>query len=229
MPNTAAKLQATRHSDELIGHLFELIFDDSPYLVAVCDRELRFVRVNNAWATLDGIPPEDHVGKTAPEVLGVSNCPVDIAMKQVFATGEPIFDLKFGAKLPTRPEVAKWFVGLFPMPNERGEVTHVGSITFDITSKAAAKFQSFFVAHPAHDLWTPAQRVDGDKLKLLTKREIEVTRLVAQGKSNKEVGSALGTAERTVESQRRVIMQKLGIHTLAELVLFAVRNKLVTP
>ncbi|MBI1747741.1 MAG: helix-turn-helix transcriptional regulator [Acidobacteria bacterium] len=63
----------------------------------------------------------------------------------------------------------------------------------------------------------------------LSKREREVVCLLAQGKSNKEAAGALGISVRTVETHRAKIMFKLGLHSISELVLFAVRNKMIDP
>jgi DNA-binding NarL/FixJ family response regulator len=60
-----------------------------------------------------------------------------------------------------------------------------------------------------------------------TPRETEVTRLLAEGKSNKEIASILGIALRTVETHRAKIMLKLGLHSIAELVHYAIRRKIV--
>jgi DNA-binding NarL/FixJ family response regulator len=66
-----------------------------------------------------------------------------------------------------------------------------------------------------------------NSLGTLTKREIEVLKLVAEGKSNKEVAALLGISPRTVDAHRARLMDKLNIHTLSELVHFAIRNNLV--
>ncbi|HWG59137.1 MAG TPA: response regulator transcription factor [Candidatus Acidoferrales bacterium] len=63
----------------------------------------------------------------------------------------------------------------------------------------------------------------------LTPREIEVTRLLAEGKSNKEVGSVLGVSPRTAESHRNRVMRKMNFASFSELVRFAVRHNLVEP
>jgi DNA-binding NarL/FixJ family response regulator len=63
----------------------------------------------------------------------------------------------------------------------------------------------------------------------LTSREREVACLLTQGKSNKEVAGALAISARTVETHRAKIMFKLGLHSIGELVLFAVRNKMINP
>ena len=61
----------------------------------------------------------------------------------------------------------------------------------------------------------------------LTKREREVVRLLAEGKSNKEIAPLLNISVKTVETYRARVMGKLNIHSLAHLVRYAVQNKLV--
>jgi DNA-binding NarL/FixJ family response regulator len=61
----------------------------------------------------------------------------------------------------------------------------------------------------------------------LTRREVEVVRLLAEGKSNKQAAVELGVSIRTVESHRTHIMHKMGFRNFSELVRFAVRNNLV--
>jgi len=61
----------------------------------------------------------------------------------------------------------------------------------------------------------------------LTPREREILQLLAEGKSNKEVASLLGIAVNTAEAHRANIMLKLDFHSIAELVLYAIRNKII--
>ncbi|MGA8104206.1 MAG: response regulator transcription factor [Candidatus Acidiferrales bacterium] len=61
-----------------------------------------------------------------------------------------------------------------------------------------------------------------------TPREQEVIRLLAKGQGNKEIATALGITVRTVETHRARIMSKLGLHSLTELVHYAIRNRLVS-
>jgi two-component system response regulator NreC len=60
-----------------------------------------------------------------------------------------------------------------------------------------------------------------------TPRETEVIRLLAEGKTNKEVARVLGISQRTAENHRAKIMEKLGLKSLSELVRYAVRNEIV--
>jgi len=60
-----------------------------------------------------------------------------------------------------------------------------------------------------------------------TAREREILRLLVMGKTNKEIGSLLGITVRTVETHRAKIMLKLGVHSIAELIHFAMDRGLV--
>lgn len=61
----------------------------------------------------------------------------------------------------------------------------------------------------------------------LTARERQIAQLLAEGKSNKEVASALGISVKTAETHRTNIMNKLNLHSLSELVRYAVRNNMI--
>jgi len=61
----------------------------------------------------------------------------------------------------------------------------------------------------------------------LTPREHQVLQLLAEGKSNKEAAAVLGISVRTIETYRSKIMSRLNIHSASELVLYAVRNKVI--
>jgi DNA-binding NarL/FixJ family response regulator len=63
----------------------------------------------------------------------------------------------------------------------------------------------------------------------LTAREREVIHLLAEGKSNKQVATTLGIAIKTAEAHRINIMRKLNLHSIAEVVRYAVRNQLLAP
>jgi DNA-binding NarL/FixJ family response regulator len=64
---------------------------------------------------------------------------------------------------------------------------------------------------------------------MLTSREQEIVQLLAHGKSNKEIADCLCISTRTVEGHRAEIMKRLRIGSLAELILYAVRNDMVLP
>jgi len=67
-----------------------------------------------------------------------------------------------------------------------------------------------------------------DSYELLTTREREVLQLVAEGKSNKEVANLLNLSLYTVETHRTHILQKLNLHSVPELILYAVRKGIIS-
>ena len=98
--------------------------------------------------------------------------------------------------------------------------------------KAVARGKSFFsplvskVLLSAYRGDAAGQHVE-DNLNLLTDRECEVLRLIAQGKRNKEIAAELTVSVNTVETHRKHIMEKLDLHNTAEIVRFAVRKNVV--
>ena len=61
----------------------------------------------------------------------------------------------------------------------------------------------------------------------LTKREVEVTRLVAEGFKNREVAGKLGISVKTVETHRANVMNKLGLRNLAQLIRYAIQKGMI--
>jgi len=67
-----------------------------------------------------------------------------------------------------------------------------------------------------------------DSYDLLTEREKEILQLLAEGKSNKDVAGILNLSTNTVETHRTRIMQKLDLHSTADIVLYAVRKGIIS-
>ena len=64
---------------------------------------------------------------------------------------------------------------------------------------------------------------------VLTAREREIVQLVAEGRSSKEAAARLGVSVKTIEAHRANIMRKLHLHSVSDLVRYAIRNKIVQP
>ncbi len=82
-----------------------------------------------------------------------------------------------------------------------------------------------------HGYLNPGDKTDEASATLtrLSPREREVVQLIAEGKSTKEVADRLGISPKTAETHRTNIMRKLNLHSVTELVRFAIRNKIVEP
>ncbi len=88
-------------------------------------------------------------------------------------------------------------------------------------------YVSPLVARDVIEVLIEAGRPDADGDGPLTARQREVLQLIAEGKTMKEVASALNVSPRTAESHKYEIMRALGVQTTAELVQYAVRLRLV--
>jgi two-component system, NarL family, response regulator NreC len=99
--------------------------------------------------------------------------------------------------------------------------------------KAAVAGKSFFspvVARVMLDDYLRHLRQKGviDRLDSLSEREREVFQLIAEGHSNKEIADLLSVSPSTVDTHRTHILQKLDVHSTAELVLYAVRRGVIS-
>lgn len=92
-----------------------------------------------------------------------------------------------------------------------------------------AKHKPFIapLAAQAADIINSAELMSHDTT--LTSREGEIVQSLAEGKSSKEVALALGLSVKTVETHRANIMRKLKVHSVAELVRYAIRNLMIEP
>jgi DNA-binding NarL/FixJ family response regulator len=76
---------------------------------------------------------------------------------------------------------------------------------------------------------SPRTEVPGTIRDRLTSREREIVQLLAEGMSSKEVASSLSISVKTAETHRANIMRKLQLHSVSELVRYAVRNQIIEP
>jgi len=83
------------------------------------------------------------------------------------------------------------------------------------------------VARTAMEEGNPAAPGGADPYDSLTDREKQVLKLVAEGKSNKDVAEMLGISVKTAMSHREHVMEKLGVHNRTELVRFAIKKGVI--
>jgi two-component system response regulator NreC len=108
--------------------------------------------------------------------------------------------------------------------------TDVGTHLLDAI-RALGEHKHYFTNRIAEVIFTRhfggASTTSRSQIDDLTAREREVVQLLAEGKSNREVSALLGISIKTVETHRAAIMRKLGMHSFADLVRYAIRNKMV--
>ena len=93
--------------------------------------------------------------------------------------------------------------------------------------RAVASGESYLSPAVSNAVLDDYRRIATNPIDLLTSREREVLQLLAESKTNKEIAGVLNLSVYTVEAHRGRIMEKLNLHSIGELVLFAVRNGLI--
>jgi DNA-binding CsgD family transcriptional regulator len=194
------------------------VFSPSSFGLAVLDRRLHFVGVNRALATMNGLPASAHMGKKISDVVGTVASRVAPVIERVFETGQPIREIKVSAKLPARKEMGHWVADYLPLADYTGKVSKVVVLAVEV-NRWVQGFGGPSHPHGGGQIGLPK----------LSPREVEVVRLLAQNKSNKEVSSVLGISVKTIEAHRARILLKLQLDSLVGLVHYAIRNHLVEP
>jgi len=101
--------------------------------------------------------------------------------------------------------------------------------------EAIANRRSFFTSKAAEMMLNtgtnnhPGSDLETVRKNRITSREREIIQLLAEGKSSKEAAVTLGISVKTAETHRANIMRKLELHSVSELVLYAVKNNIVEP
>jgi DNA-binding NarL/FixJ family response regulator len=93
--------------------------------------------------------------------------------------------------------------------------------------RAVASGESYLSPAVSNAVLDDYRRIATNPIDLLTSREREVLQLLAEGKTNKEIANVLNLSVYTVDAHRGRIMEKLNLHSINEMVRFAVRNGLI--
>ena len=149
--------------------LLNTVLDQAPIGVALFDRELRYIRVNEALARIDGVSIADHLGKTVSEVLPQLGSDLVAVLRGVLLTGEPV-SREITGETPASPgELRHWSIYAYALPL-RGEIIGVGAVCEEVTAKrraqeelqlameraeAASEAKDQFLATLSHELRTP--------------------------------------------------------------------------
>ncbi|WP_371494317.1 SpoIIE family protein phosphatase [Kitasatospora sp. NBC_00374] len=116
-------------------------FTQSPVGMAVYDDELRFVRLNEALARINGIPIGEHLGRTITEVLpGLNGEEIEAVMRDVLAGGDAVVDTRSHGRTPGDPgHDHAWSASYFRLQQPDGQVLGVSSTIVDVTQRHQAE------------------------------------------------------------------------------------------
>lgn len=123
--------QLRRSMDEL-----EQLYVRAPLGLGLLDRELRFVRINDALAEMNGFPAAEHIGKAVWDLLPDMRSSAEPALRQVVATGKILRDFEISGVTAARPgEVRHWREQFYPLRGDDGTVLGIGIICEEVTER----------------------------------------------------------------------------------------------
>ncbi|WP_078880756.1 SpoIIE family protein phosphatase [Kitasatospora purpeofusca] len=132
---------AALHRVEADLAVLDGIFGQSPIGMAVYDTELRYVRLNESLARMNGVPVAAHLGRRISSVLpGINSAEIEHIMKQVLATGRPVVDARSHGRVPGDPRRDRaWSASYFRLEDSTGRVFGVCSSIIDVTERFQAE------------------------------------------------------------------------------------------
>jgi PAS domain S-box-containing protein len=169
----AGEERLRRQAETIHRHLaeIELIYDNAPVGLAVLDADLRFVRVNERLAEINGVPEADHIGRTIREVVPGIAATAEPMLRRILATGEPILDVEIAGETAAQPGVERvWLEHWFPVQDPDGAVVGINVVVQEITERSRAEADRVaFLDSVAHDVKNPLGAVKG-QAQLLRRR-----------------------------------------------------------
>ncbi|HEV7966599.1 MAG TPA: LuxR C-terminal-related transcriptional regulator [Candidatus Acidoferrales bacterium] len=196
--------------------------------VVVCDRRLRYKALSQSVAEMHNVPVKGHFGHSFHQILGTFAEKVAPFWENVLSTGQPFTNFEIIGKLPKRSDTARWIENLFPLRDGRGRITQVGCIVIETTPPPIPDSPPSTSARKTSVADNQTAIPDRREVIPLSRREQEVVRLLAEGKSNKEISPLLGISVRTVETYRSRVMLKVQATSIVDLVYYAIRTQIVT-
>ena len=136
-----AQVILKRQLDEI-----KFYYDVAPVGLAVFDTNLHFVKVNKRLAEINGIPPEDHVGKSIAEIVPSVAEPLEKLLKQIISSGNSLQNLEITGETTNMPGVKRTLLESFmPMKDSKGLVIGVNVVAQEITEQKnmQAKLQEY--------------------------------------------------------------------------------------
>lgn len=133
----ASEALARRSLDEIQAY-----YDTAPIGLCVLDRDLRFLRVNDRLAAINGLSVAAHLGRTVREVLPTLADTVEPLFQRILANGEPLLNLEIAGETAAQPGVTRvWRENFHPLRDAEGQVSGINVMVEEITALKQAERQ----------------------------------------------------------------------------------------
>ena len=131
----------------------EAIYQTAPIGMTILDADLRFQRVNQRMAEMNGITIANHMGRTVREVvpdLADENEPL---LRRVLETGEPVLNLEISGETIAKPGIYRtWISNFYPLMESTGQTVGINVVVQEITDRKQQELNNNFLAEIQKDL-----------------------------------------------------------------------------
>ncbi|MEG4279452.1 PAS domain S-box protein [Microcoleus sp. MON1_C1] len=118
----------------------DLVYKTTPVGLCFVDTNLRYIRLNECLAAINGRSIAEHLGRTVREVIPEMADMVERIYRQVLATQTPVLDLEIKAETKQQPGVLRdWQISFYPVNDESGTLLGVSTVVAEITDRKEAK------------------------------------------------------------------------------------------
>ncbi len=114
----------------------QMTYDQSPIGLAQLDTGLRYTRVNETLASMNGIPAAEHVGKSIHEIVPDVATKIEEGFRRVIQTGEPVYNYEVIGETKAEPGVPHtWLESWYPLREKNGTVVGLNVVIQDVTNR----------------------------------------------------------------------------------------------
>jgi two-component system cell cycle sensor histidine kinase/response regulator CckA len=120
--------------------LLDTTLSSAPIGFAFHNCDLVFERINESLAAINGLPVEDHIGRTLKEILPEMAPMLEPLLQEVLDTGQPVLDIELNGETPADPgHKHYWSVSFYPVRMQGGEILGVGVLVSEVTARKQAE------------------------------------------------------------------------------------------
>lgn len=206
--------RALRERDASLA-LLDGFLASAPVGFALLDRDLRYVRINATLAALNGLPAQEHIGKTVSEMIPHVQDVVAPMLRRVRDTGEAIRGIEQSAESWAVPgRIEHWLASYFPVRASSGEIRALGVVVIDISEQKRAEeelrrdavLRERFLGILSHDLRNPLWSIDLTAATLLRLGNLGE----AETRGLRRIVASSGRIERMVNDLLDLTRSRLG-------------------
>ncbi|WP_052049677.1 PAS domain S-box protein [Leptolyngbya sp. KIOST-1] len=135
---TLTNIDEIKRSEALVQRQLaeiEAIYESAPIGLNVLDADLRFVRINQHLADINGLPIEAHLGHRVQDLFPALAEPVETLLRPILQTGEPLLNVKIQGETPAQPGVQRTWMEHFLPLKAGGQVVGISTVCEEITER----------------------------------------------------------------------------------------------